>query len=38
MKFPYLKNKSGVRKVVDYADTQFSNFAIEFLREVEKIC
>ena len=35
-KSPYLKKKSGVRVVVVYRDTQFSNFAIKYLRESEK--
>ena len=29
-KSPYLKKKSGVRVVIDYADTRFSNFATVF--------
>ena len=35
-KSPYLKRKSGVRVVVDYEDTRFLNFAIEYLRKNEK--
>ena len=31
-----LKKKLRVHVIVDYADTQLSNFAIEFLRENEK--
>ena len=34
----YQKKKSGVCIVVDYADTQFSNFTIEYLHENKKIC
>ena len=34
---PYLKKNLGVRVVLDYADTGFSNFAIEYLRENEKV-
>ena len=37
-KSPYLKKKSGVHIVVDYAeDTRFSNFAIEYLCKNEKL-
>ena len=36
-KSQYLKNKLCVRVVKDYADTQFSNFAIEYLHENLKI-
>ena len=36
-KLPYRKKNSGVSIVVDYADTGFSNFAIEYLRENEKV-
>ena len=36
MKIFVSKKKSGVRVVVDYADTRFSNFANEYLRENEK--
>ena len=36
-KLPYLEKNSGVRVVVDYADTRFSNFAIEYFRENEKV-
>ena len=32
-----IKKKLRVHVIVDYADTQLSNFAIEFLRENEKI-
>ena len=35
---PYLTKKSGVLVVVDYADTGFSIFAIEYLRENENVC
>ena len=34
---PYLTKKSGVLVVVDYADTGFSIFAIEYLRENENL-
>ena len=34
---PYLKKNLGVRVVLDYADTGFSNFAIKYLRENEKV-
>ena len=33
---PYLNKKSCVSVVVDYGDTGFSIFAIEYLRENEK--
>ena len=36
-KSPHLKKKLLVCVLVDYADTQFSNFAIEYLRENEKV-
>ena len=36
MKSPYIKKKSGVRVVVDYADTRFSKYAMEYLCENEK--
>ena len=32
-----IKKKSGVHVVVDYTDTQFSNFAIEYLCKNEKV-
>ena len=32
----YLEKKLHVRIVVDYAETQFSNFAIEYL--LKKVC
>ena len=35
-KIPYLKKKSGVHEVVDYTDTRFSSFLIEYLSENEK--
>ena len=35
---PYLKKNLCVRVVVDYADTGFSIFAIEYLRENENVC
>ena len=38
LKSPSLLKKLCVRVVVDYADTRFSNFAIEYLRENEKFC
>ena len=34
---PYLKKNSGVHVVIDYSDTGFSIFAIEYLRENEKV-
>ena len=34
----HLKKNLGIRAVFDYADTGFSNFAIEYLRENEKFC
>ena len=37
-KSPYLKKKSSVRAVIDYADTRFLNFAIEYLRENKTVC
>ena len=36
MKISLSKEKAGVRVVVDYADTKFSNVAIDYLRENEK--
>ena len=36
MKISVSKEKCGAREVVDYADTRFSNFVIEYLRENEK--
>ena len=35
-KSPYLKKKIGIRVVVDFMDTRFSNFAIKYLRENKK--
>ena len=37
-KCSYLKKFLHVGVVIDYADTQFSNFAIEYLHENEKVC
>ena len=36
-KCPYVKKNLRVRVVVDYADSRFSNFAIEYLRENKKV-
>ena len=36
MKISLSKEKSCVRVVVDYADTRFSNFVIEYLSENKK--
>ena len=36
-KCPYVKKNVCIRVVNDYADTQFSNFAIEYLHENEKL-
>ena len=35
---PHLKKSLPACVVVDYADTQFSIFAIEYLRKKEKVC